>query len=80
MTDARAATARIYEQWHTAVTTKDIEMLASLCAGDAVFESPLVWATSVDRSSGFLRGRAGTFPPAARLLARVNRVGGALTG
>ena len=58
MTDDRGETTRIYEQWHTAVTTKDIDLVASLYAEDAVFESPLVWATSADRESGVLRGRA----------------------
>lgn len=37
---------------------RDLSLLSSLYAKDAVFESPLVWATSDDRRTGFLRGRS----------------------
>lgn len=58
MTQDHTDVVRIYEQWHAAVTAKDLATLASLYAQDAAFESPLVWATSGEGRTGILRGRS----------------------
>ena len=48
----------IYEEWHRAVMSRDLEGLKVLYAEDAVFESPTVVAQFPDRADGVLRGRA----------------------
>ncbi|AWN54288.1 nuclear transport factor 2 family protein [Methylobacterium sp. 17Sr1-1] len=53
-----AAIRHIHRQWHDSVVHRDIEGLTALYAEDAVFESPLVWASRPEGDSGILTGRA----------------------
>ncbi len=57
MTDAPDAIRHIYEHWHAAVVARNLEELIALYAENAVFESPLVWAT-LKTGCGILTGKA----------------------
>ncbi len=55
---ADTAIRHIHEQWHEAVTRRDIDGLMALYAEDAVFESPLVWVSRPEGGTGILAGKA----------------------
>ncbi|KMO33323.1 polyketide cyclase [Methylobacterium tarhaniae] len=52
-----AAFRHIHEQWHDTVVRRDIDGLMALYADDAVFESPLVWASQPEGCAGVLTGK-----------------------
>jgi steroid delta-isomerase len=47
----------IWERWHSAVKTRDLEALMSIYAEDAVLETPAILAVYKDQEEGILRGR-----------------------
>jgi hypothetical protein len=54
--DSDTIMRHIHTQWHAAVISRDLAGLMTLYAEDAVFESPLVWAT-LKTGTGILNGR-----------------------
>ncbi|WP_321789819.1 nuclear transport factor 2 family protein [Burkholderia pyrrocinia] len=58
MTHADTDARRIHECWHAAVVARDLDMLMSLYADDAVLETPLVVVALPAHGSGVLHGKA----------------------
>jgi ketosteroid isomerase-like protein len=52
-----AAIKRIFDDWHLATVSGDLDVLAGLYATDAVFESPTSILT-LGQSKGIMKGRA----------------------
>jgi hypothetical protein len=56
--NADAAIRDIYEHWHEAILSRDLDGLMALYAEDAVLETPLILVTLQDKTEGILTGKA----------------------
>ncbi len=64
-----AAIKRIFDDWHRATVSGDLDVLAGLYATDAVFESPTA-ILMLGQSKGIVKGRARFEPFFRRFIAR----------
>ncbi|WP_114810374.1 nuclear transport factor 2 family protein [Paraburkholderia kururiensis] len=56
-TNCDAAVLNIYEKWHQAIVSRDLDGLMALYAEDAILETPLIVVVCPDKTDGVLRGK-----------------------